>query len=173
MAVIGPSATGKSTLARALVGIWPVRHGDLRLDDAALGQWGLDELGRHLGYLPQEATLFDGTIAENIARLEAGADPQAVISAAHAAGVHEMICVSRMVMRRERRRWKRAVGWPAPAHRTRALYRDPGAGGDGRAECEFDQAGEAALVETIVRLRAARRTVVGDGAQAKRAGGSQ
>lgn len=90
LAVIGPSASGKSTLARALVGVWPAARGVVRLDGAAMDQWDASALGGQVGYLPQDVELFQGTVAQNIARFsEAGSD--AVISAAMAAGAHQMI----------------------------------------------------------------------------------
>ncbi|QUS35955.1 type I secretion system permease/ATPase [Falsirhodobacter algicola] len=88
--VIGPSGSGKSSLARALTGLWMPAAGDIRLDGATLDQYGADTLGRLAGYLPQRVTLFDGTIAENIARLGAP-DPEAVVAAARRAAAHEMI----------------------------------------------------------------------------------
>ena len=93
LAVIGASASGKSTLARALVGAWqPLpRGGAVRLDGATLDQWRPSVLGRHIGYLPQDIELFDGTIAENIARMERDAPSEKIIAAAQIAGVHEMI----------------------------------------------------------------------------------
>jgi PrtD family type I secretion system ABC transporter len=91
LGIIGPSASGKSSLARALVGAWLPMRGDVRLDGAALGQWPQDLLGRHIGYLPQDIELFDGTIAENIARFEPGAEMEAVLAAARVAGIHELI----------------------------------------------------------------------------------
>jgi ATP-binding cassette subfamily C protein len=91
LAVIGPTAAGKSSLARAITGVWPLLRGSVRLDGAELDGWPADELGRHIGYLPQDVTLFEGTIAENICRLEEELDSDAVIAAAKAAGVHEMI----------------------------------------------------------------------------------
>lgn len=91
LGVIGPSAGGKTTLVRALTGVWPVLRGAVRLDDAELTQWSDDALGRHVGYLPQEVALLDATIEENISRLAPDPDPRAIIEAAHAAGVHEMI----------------------------------------------------------------------------------
>jgi len=91
MGVIGPSGAGKSTLARALVGVARPAAGRIRLDGADLGQYGSDALGAMVGYLPQRVPLFDGTIAENIARLECAPDPGQVIAAARAAGAHAMI----------------------------------------------------------------------------------
>ncbi|PYG29098.1 type I secretion system permease/ATPase [Pelagimonas varians] len=89
--VIGPSGSGKSTLARALTGIWRPAGGKIRLDGASLDQFGADVLGQHIGYLPQRVTLFDGTIAENIARLSAQPDAEKVVAAAQKADAHEMI----------------------------------------------------------------------------------
>jgi PrtD family type I secretion system ABC transporter len=91
LGVIGPSGSGKSTLVRALVGAWAPLRGKIRLDGAALDQWEPDALGRHIGYLPQDIELFEGTVAENISRFDAGPDPTAIIAAAQAAGVHGMI----------------------------------------------------------------------------------
>jgi ATP-binding cassette subfamily C protein len=91
LGVIGPSASGKSSLARALVGVWKPVQGKVRLDGAALEQWSPEALGPHIGYMPQDVELFSGSIAENIARFIPNADPNAVIRAAQAAGVHELI----------------------------------------------------------------------------------
>ncbi len=89
--IAGPSASGKSTLARALAGVWPPWSGSVMLAGAALDQYGETALARHLGWLPQEVVLFAGTVAENIARLDPDPDPQAVVAAAQHAGAHEMI----------------------------------------------------------------------------------
>jgi len=88
--IAGPSASGKSTFARALAGVWPTRGGTIRLDGAELEQYG-DSLGDHVGYLPQEIVLFDGTVAENIARLRSDADDEKVVAAAKRAGTHDLI----------------------------------------------------------------------------------
>jgi ATP-binding cassette subfamily C protein len=91
LGLIGPSASGKSTLARGIVGVWASLRGEVRLDGATLDQWEPDSLGEHVGYLPQDVELFAGTIAENIARFRPNAPPEAVIAAAETAGAHEMI----------------------------------------------------------------------------------
>jgi ATP-binding cassette subfamily C protein len=89
--VIGPSGSGKSTLARALIGVWRPAGGKVRLDGATLDQYDPDTLGSYIGYLPQRVTLFDGTIAENIARLSPQPDPAKVVEAAQKAAAHDMI----------------------------------------------------------------------------------
>jgi ATP-binding cassette, subfamily C, bacterial len=89
--VIGSSGSGKSTLAKALTGVWRPLGGKVRLDGAALDQYDPDVLGRFLGYLPQRITLFDGTIAENIARLDARPDSERIVAAARKADAHDMI----------------------------------------------------------------------------------
>jgi PrtD family type I secretion system ABC transporter len=89
--VIGPSGSGKSTLARALTAIWRPASGTVRLDGAAIGQYAPDILGRYIGYLPQRVQMFDGTIAENIARLSMQPDAEKVVAAAKKAAAHEMI----------------------------------------------------------------------------------
>ena len=91
LGVIGPSGSGKSALARALCGAWPAAAGSVRLGGATLGQYDLATLGRHIGYLPQRVTLFEGTIAENIARLDPSPDPGRVVAAARRAAAHAMI----------------------------------------------------------------------------------
>jgi ATP-binding cassette, subfamily C, bacterial len=91
LGVIGPSGSGKSTLARAIVGVWRPVAGKVALDGAALDQYDPDALGSYIGYLPQRVTLFDGTVAENIARLQGKADSAAVVQAARRAAAHEMI----------------------------------------------------------------------------------
>jgi ATP-binding cassette subfamily C protein len=91
LGVIGSSGGGKTTLARALTGIWPTLRGSVRLDDAELTQWEDARLGSYIGYLPQEVSLLDATIEENIARLDEAAEARAIVKAAAAAGVHPMI----------------------------------------------------------------------------------
>jgi PrtD family type I secretion system ABC transporter len=91
LALLGASASGKSSLVKGLVGVWPAAKGSVRLDGATLDQWDADALGRHIGYLPQDVGLFDGSVAENIARFDEDATPEAVLEAAQVAGAHEMI----------------------------------------------------------------------------------
>ena len=90
LAVVGPSAAGKSSLARVVLGIWPLSNGKVRLDGADIHQWNKIELGPHVGYLPQDIELFEGTISENICRF-GSPDPGKVVAAAKLAGVHELI----------------------------------------------------------------------------------
>ena len=91
MALLGASAAGKSSLAKALVGIWPAATGSVRLDGAAIDRWDPDDLGRYIGYLPQDVALFDGTVATNIARFDEAATSEAILEAARISGAHEMI----------------------------------------------------------------------------------
>src|SRR5262249_43513223 len=91
LAIIGPSGSGKSSLARAIVGVWQPARGSIRLDRATLDQWTPEILGQHIGFLPQDVELFDGTVASNIGRFDSKAKPEAILEAAQAAGVHELI----------------------------------------------------------------------------------
>lgn len=91
LGVIGPSGSGKSTLAKAITGVWPALRGHVRLDGADICQWDEERLGPKMGYLPQEIQLFDGTIADNISRFQPEQDSGAIVHAAMAAGVHDLI----------------------------------------------------------------------------------
>ncbi|MBW8190641.1 type I secretion system permease/ATPase [Neiella marina] len=91
LGVIGPSASGKSSLARAIVGVWPTAQGKIKLDGAELAQWHQSELGRHIGYLPQDIQLFQGSVAENIVRFKDDVRTETMIEAAQLAGAHELI----------------------------------------------------------------------------------
>jgi ATP-binding cassette subfamily C protein len=91
LGIIGPSASGKSSLARMIVGVWPTWRGKVRLDGAAIEQWIPEDFGRHIGYLPQDVELFAGTVAQNIARFDRDPKSEEIIAAAKAANVHEMI----------------------------------------------------------------------------------
>ena len=91
LGIVGPSASGKSSLARVCAGVWLPVRGTVRLDGATSDQWMPEDLGRHIGYLPQDVQLFDGTIAENIARFDPHAKSESILSAARAAGVHDLV----------------------------------------------------------------------------------
>lgn len=161
LAIIGPSASGKSSLARALVGIWPAMRGSVRLDGAELDQWSSEALGPHLGYLPQNIELFDGTIAENIARF-GEADPLKVVEAAQMAGIHEMVL-------RFPQGYDSPVG-PGGVNLSggqkqrvglaRALYGQPRLVVLDEPNAHLDDAGEAALLQAVQRLKAAGSTVI-------------
>ena len=91
LALLGASASGKTSLSRALVGMWPAKEGVVRLDGAAIDQWRNEDLGRHIGYLPQDVALLEGTVAENICRFDERATSEAILKAAQIAGVHNLI----------------------------------------------------------------------------------
>jgi ATP-binding cassette subfamily C protein EexD len=159
LAVIGPSAAGKSTLARAMLGIYRPVAGTVRLDGAEIDQWDREALGRHIGYLPQDVELLDGTVSENIARFGT-IEPEKVVAAAQAAGVHEMILrladgydtrlIGNVVSAGQRQR----IGI------ARALYGDPRLIVLDEPNSNLDQDGDAALMATLAQMRREGRTVV-------------
>jgi ATP-binding cassette subfamily C protein len=162
LAVIGPSAAGKSTLARALTGVWPLSRGAVRLDGAALPSWSLEELGRHIGYLPQDVQLFDGSITENIARFEERPDSQRVVAATTAAGVHEMVL--RLPDGYETRIGEGgsvlSAGQRQRIALARALYGEPFLLVLDEPNSNLDADGEKALVDAMSRVKARGGIVV-------------
>ena len=162
LGIIGPSGSGKSSLARLLVGVWQPVRGNVRLDGAALGQWSPDALGRHVGYLPQDVELLAGTVAENIARFEPEPDTEAVIAAAKAVGVHDLIV-------------RLPAGYDTPigeqgsalsagqAQRialARAVYRDPFLVVLDEPNSNLDSEGEEALTQAILGVRERKGIIV-------------
>lgn len=161
LGVLGPSGSGKSSLARVLTGVWPASHGSMRLDGAELSQYDPDQLGAHLGYLPQTVELFEGTVAENIARFgETNAD--LVVKAAVMAGVHDLIL--RLPKGYETPVGDAGAGLSGGQRQrialARALYGSPRLIVLDEPNAHLDEAGEQALVQAVVRLRESGSTVV-------------
>ena len=155
LGVIGPSASGKSSLARALVGVWRPQRGAVRLDGAALSQWSHEALGRSVGYLPQDVELFSGTIARNIARFDPDPDPETVIRAARQAGVHDLIV--RLPEGYDTRIGEGGVtlsgGQRQRIALARALYGDPFLVVLDEPNSSLDVDGEQALTQAILNVR--------------------
>lgn len=164
LGVIGPSGGGKTTLGRALTGIWPLLRGSVRLDEADLPQWDEASLGAMIGYLPQEVCLMDATVEENIARLAEDADPALVVAAAQAAGVHEMILRMPDGYKTELGPLGTALsgGQRQRIALARALYGNPFLVVLDEPNANLDAEGEAALAAAIqgVRLRGGIAVVI-------------
>lgn len=156
LGIVGPSASGKSSLVRAIAGIWLPVRGTVRLDGATLDQWSPEDLGNHVGYLPQDVQLFDGTIAENIARFEPQAPSDKILAAARAAGVHDLVI--HLPEGYETRIGEAGSALSAGQRQrvalARALYGDPFLVILDEPNSNLDAEGEAALTEAIQSVRA-------------------
>jgi PrtD family type I secretion system ABC transporter len=161
LGVLGASGSGKSTLARVITRVWPAASGTVRIDGAELSQWSRDALGPHIGYLPQDVDLFDGTVAENIARLGT-VDSEAVVEAAQRAGIHDLIL-------------SLPQGYDTPIGESgnrlsggqrqrvgiaRALYGTPALCVFDEPNSNLDEVGESHLIQALMHLRDTKRTAI-------------
>lgn len=162
LGIVGPSASGKSSLVRAIVGVWITVRGKVRIDGATLDQWSSEMLGEHVGYLPQDMELFAGTIAQNIARLEPSPAPEKVIAAAQAAGVHELILALPGGYETQMGEGGTALsaGQRQRIGLARALYGDPFLVVLDEPNSSLDQEGDEALTRAILGVRARGGIVV-------------
>jgi len=159
--VVGPSGSGKSTLARCIVGVWPQRQGRVLIDGEPVESWDRIELGPHIGYLPQDIELFDGSIAENIARF-GEIDSQKIVKAAQMSGVHELIL--KMPNGYDTKIGDAGQGLSGGQKQriglARALYGDPSFIVLDEPNSNLDDTGEQALGQAILELRRQKKTVV-------------
>lgn len=162
LGIIGPSGSGKSSLARVLVGVWPSARGKVRLDGAAVDQWSPEQLGPHIGYLPQDVELLAGTVAENIARFEDKPDAEAVIAAAKAVGVHDMIVALPQGYETPVGEHGDALsaGQAQRVALARAVYRDPFLVVLDEPNSHLDSEGDSALTRAILGVRERKGIVI-------------
>lgn len=155
LAIIGPSAAGKTSLMKAMLGIWRPQRGEVRLDGATLDQWAAESLGRHIGYVPQTVELVDGTIGENIARFDPDATSDGVIAAARAAGMHETILAmpDGYDTRLTGGGLELSAGQRQRVGLARALYGEPFLVALDEANSNLDSAGDAALAKAVEDVR--------------------
>ena len=151
LGIVGPSGSGKSSLVRALLGVWPASFGTVRIDGAELSQWSSDSLGSHMGYLPQDVSLLDGTVAQNISRFETEPSPDAIIAAAQAAGVHDLILTLPNGYETSigERGETLSAGYRQRIGLARALYKDPFLIILDEPNSNLDMDGELALAKAI------------------------
>lgn len=161
LGIVGPTAAGKSTLLRLIMGVLPATFGEVRLDGADVSNWDRAELGRHLGYLPQTVELFARTVVENIARMDRP-DPEAVVAAAKMAGVHEIILTlpDGYATQVEDYGFILSGGQRQRIALARALYGEPRLLVLDEPNAHVDGPGEAALLETIAAAKAKKITTV-------------
>jgi len=162
LGVIGPTASGKSSLARMLVGVWTPVRGTVRLDGASIDQWSPEALGRYVGYLPQDVELFPGNVAQNIARFEDPPDSEAVLAAARAAGVHDLIVnlPEGYETNVGDNGGALSAGQAQRIGLARALYRDPFLVVLDEPNSNLDAEGDEALTRAILGIRARGGIVV-------------
>jgi ATP-binding cassette subfamily C protein PrsD len=162
LALLGASASGKTSLSKALVGIWPVLSGVVRLDGGALDQWRNGDLGRYIGYLPQDVALFDGTVAENICRFDEAAASEAILKAARIAGVHDMILrlPEGYATRIGAGGMSLSAGQRQRIGLARAVFGDPFLVVLDEPNANLDTEGEQALTRAIQVLRANKSIVI-------------
>jgi ABC-type protease/lipase transport system fused ATPase/permease subunit len=162
LGIIGATGAGKTTLAKALVGVWPQYRGTVRLDGASLDQWDAGQLGEHIGYMPQEVELFEGSVADNIARFQHQKNSDDIVRAARAADVHNLILKipdGYNAMLGESG-IKLSAGQRQRVGLARALYRDPAFVVLDEPNANLDAEGEAALIKAIIEIRRRGGTVV-------------
>lgn len=158
--IVGPSAAGKSTLARAIVGVWNAQ-GTIRIDGSELSHWDREDLGKHVGYLPQDVELFSGTVAENICRFTSASETE-IIEAANLAGLHTMIQSLPAGYNTQIGESGHSLsgGQRQRIGLARALFGSPALVVLDEPNASLDAEGEAALIEAIQKLKAKNRTVV-------------